>query len=565
MRNNYTSSNDLYAKIHSTLEKNSSNIYSELDELFRIIDSYDDSFSLMSFVTMMTIDDEKRRYDIIKYALSNYSFFVYDEIDIPAIIARFNDEKIKYLLLDLLVFNNEYLHEIGISAVAGASLIKCFTNPNTKLSIAEELIGNDFITIDSANVSDIIASIDDFKRIDLIKFLIDIDHDNSIFDSYVLTSVFLSCKGPYFMNIFKLLLEKYDISSFTDEKKFFDELLNSFDPDIIFDILDYYFSVKHTNEEDFDRAFSLIEYTIEYYAHIYDDENDDYPNNVSNMKRLIQIYSIKYNLNRDHLEYFIKTFTARSFTYLENANVRNIINLDDSKFYKIINLLDSALLDDDTLNSLANSTLQYKFSLEGKYNDLFEKMIALMSDKDDFDEFKTQFLFVIRYINVIPILAKYGYTIDSYLEAVRLGKNNVKNALHEITDAFIAKKREDYFNENVTEFYDSLNLMIKLKKASFKKLFISANSVNSIISVANEIPANFLDSSMQELLNNETLLTKIINLKKGRVTLKTFTDDEKKYFRTFENLLTLIYDNDLYRRLLFNYNDINYYIYKKKI
>lgn len=561
METNFVLSSNLFSKIHFTLENDDSNIYSELDELFRNIELNNGNFSLIYLVTMMKNSDEKRCYEIIKFAINNYSFFLYDEIDVIAILDRFNDEEIKYSLFRLLVIDNKHFSEKGISKFSLFNINNSFTNSDIKLSITMDLINNKLIYVDSSNVANIISSVDNSKKFDLIKFLIDMDFDNSIFDSNALKDILLSCKGPYFMNIFKLLLDRYDFSSH-NEKEFFVELLNVFDSDIIFNILDYYFSFKHIKEAEFDNTFSLLDYIIEYYNYINDDDDYDYPNDVSNMPRIIQMYADKYKLNIEHLEYFIKNFTARTFIFLKSSNFRNIINLEDKDFYRIINLFSNITLDNDTLNSIVNSVLQYKFSLDGKYNNLFEKLVLLISDnnnQDNLNAFNAIFLDISLQIDIISILEKYGYTTDSYLDAIAIGKKNVRNILHEITDAFIAKKREEYYSENTADFYDHLNLKVKFKKSSFKKLIVNRFSSNTIIGIINKIPADLLNSSMKTLLDNKLLLIKIINLKKGIISIDTFDQEEKKYLRVFESMLNLIYDIGLYKTQLYNFNNLSDY------
>ena len=200
----------------------------------------------------------------------------------------------------------------------------------------------------------------------------------------------------------------------------------------------------------------------------------------------------KYQLNESHFERFAQHFGPLVIRYVDNNNIKQIINLDEEDFNKIIELFPQIDFTMTDVEKIYDSLKQYAFSkIHSEDIEIFARINHSIADNNtnyfkDLDKINEIFnsqvekeRFYKKFNNIYPQLVEKFQTnhkeflinIINYIQNGTIEeKNYYQNVLHFITDYYIAYKREKYREEyNMTE---DLSIPYKLDEKDTRKQFI---------------------------------------------------------------------------------------------
>ena len=166
----------------------------------------------------------------------------------------------------------------------------------------------------------------------------------------------------------------------------------------------------------------------------------------------------KYNLNKDHLQKLNIKFGPTIIPYLTNIEIHEIINLEDKKFKKFIELFPQKEYTMNDTETIYDAFKQEEFSIENQeIKNIFPKIKTLLNQGNE------EYIKLIKELNeafdkkiIKEILEKYPEEKDlineNYFEII-LEKIKSKNKrelekyidiIHLLSEHFIALKREEY-------------------------------------------------------------------------------------------------------------------------
>lgn len=282
-------------------------------------------------------------------------------------------------------------------------------------------------------------------------------------------------------------------------------------------------------------------------------ENLDYDIECNNQKvnceELIKLISKYENLNEENLKTIINKFGYQIFKYINNENIREILNLNKKDLEKIIYIFNEENLTIDThkKDSIIESVIQREFMfLESHSYNIFSTFETLISKNDS--ELKKIFDEVIKTVfdkkpkKLQEICKNNNTTIQELYESIKIGKNI--NILHQITQQYIEIQREEYSKIRTPEFIKLLDLDKKFKKEWILKKYIQVKDLATIKYKIRNINKE-LTEEQEKLKNNNEQLEYIIQFKKNP-TKELMEKIEKNNLKTFNELLNILYeDNEL--------------------
>lgn len=177
---------------------------------------------------------------------------------------------------------------------------------------------------------------------------------------------------------------------------------------------------------------------------------------------LLDTFASKYNVSKERLSRFEEKFGPKIIRYIENENVQEILKLEEENFNKIMQLFPECEFTMQDLEAAYDSLKQYEFSK--KYpNELsiFPDILHAIEDKDE--EKKNALIeklpdyldrtFFKRFTEKYNLPAKYDQNnpkmfVAFVIAKIELGDPSKREKyieiLHNITDYYILKKREEY-------------------------------------------------------------------------------------------------------------------------
>lgn len=291
-----------------------------------------------------------------------------------------------------------------------------------------------------------------------------------------------------------------------------------------------------------DKTFEIIN------SHIQERNRDEFADGKINYPLINKLYCEKYNLNIENFSKIVKKYGYIIINFLDNKNIIDTINLPKEDFIKYMEIFDNDKLTAEDINSVCNSMLQREFRLTNQedYN-IFSTIERIIHFKNS--NYEEELINILGKINeVVDIqkyLDKYEITKNEFIELLLINNTNSINILHDITNKYIAAKREIYVNERLLNISKELYLEQKIEKQFYKRIYINQISETNIMyDIRYKINTNELDENQKALLENRELLSKLIKFKKSPSSI-TLTKEEKVSLKVFETILNILYEKQV--------------------
>lgn len=459
--------------------------------------------------------------------ISNYDGDIYDFLDF------FKDEKKKLLAFEYFIKEKK----VEIPKYALSSFVEIFEDKFRVECI--KLFLNSGIMDQSFLIPDLFDKLSDDLKDSVLPIFYEYEDEMDVLlvTDAVIASILLKYSTDKF-------LEKFDKFVLKDSSRFdaFSVISEFFDINRSFLALNSFVKDKVSNLDERGKGLFLLELK----EHL-DSYENDFPNGNLKCFDLVEFFVERLELNRDHLYELINKCGYLTLRYLDSDNIVSIINMDSNNFKKFINLFkrDNLKLNDDSLNTAINAILQreFIFKCSDEYN-IFAKLKELINSVN-IEGVEEIILQISEDIAITKILDKYNISLDAFLDSLISGDKKMLDILHNITDKYISKRREKYANKRLVNIKEKLNLEKKYEKNFIKKKYIATMSFARISDVIMRyISDDELTEKQQNLKNNETLIEKIINFRKGAIN-SCFDNEVSKNLKVFDSLLDILYDNDL--------------------
>ena len=253
---------------------------------------------------------------------------------------------------------------------------------------------------------------------------------------------------------------------------------------------------------------------------------------------LLNWYSSENKINLENLCIFVEKHGYVVLRFIDNVNIKNILNSDKDTFTKFLDLFeqDNLKMNNSIIDSIYDSIMQRIFRNSNIDNvfDLFNIIRDLVYIND-----KENLLMRLNYLEISGLVT-FDMSIEQF--ALNLLKEDTReeylNKLKEIVDEYIKKKRNEYVNRRKDNMYGDINTNVKLTKNAFLEEFLNED-VEEILNKLNSIK-ELLDVSGQNLLSNRDLLIECIKFKKDPKNQEVNFDKIKKHLKTFNDMLDVL-------------------------
>lgn len=206
-----------------------------------------------------------------------------------------------------------------------------------------------------------------------------------------------------------------------------------------------------------------------------------------NFNILKEFYSKKYNVSIKRLEQLEKITGPIIIRYIDNENIQSILKMTEESFEKLSQLFVETTFTMTDLESAYDSLKQYEFSK--KYPDeisVFANILHAIEDKDEkiieqsiekiskyldssfYKKFMEKYELPENYNNEPKLLLEL--IIKKIISEKTSKREKYINILHDITDYYILKKREEY--RNTYNLEEELLLPYEIDERTAKKTFI---------------------------------------------------------------------------------------------
>ena len=270
------------------------------------------------------------------------------------------------------------------------------------------------------------------------------------------------------------------------------------------------------SEEEYRNAF--LTYKFDYFnekvlTFLQHAENDSlYNETLYNSVRDILID--KYNLNENHLDSMINKYGYLLIKYIDNDSIIKIINLDDNKFNKMIDLFNVEPYKMNDLEALYDSFKQEEFTL--KYPEIKSIFPNIMHSLDngtkDYFSYLDNLCEVWNKTLIDKILQEYPdeeraiqnnpdyiiYIGNIITSNDAITKERYTNILHIITDYYIAQKREQY--RKTYDIYKEASIPFEYDKKDLDKI-VTARTLQECI-IYNQVSDYYNSELYRKIVND---------------------------------------------------------------
>ena len=271
----------------------------------------------------------------------------------------------------------------------------------------------------------------------------------------------------------------------------------------------------------------LILETIRYLVR-FPEYNDEY-------FKIFNIVANKYNLKIEHLVTLAKVFDTSVLKLVENNNIRDLINLNDDKFNKFINIFnkENLTIDKNEQNTILNSIIQRRFRIENAnvyniYNSIIEEIKSGKTDQ------------VLNHMNDIfskVNINKYNISIDELINGIKEDNEAIKSIFNVITNEYIILLRNKYLQISIEQENKKL-MKTTYNKAELIKYLITIFTTDEMVDkIIEDVNIKELNNEEYELYNNKELMRNIISILKSRQKIN-FSSEMKKVLNVFNKLLS---------------------------
>lgn len=263
---------------------------------------------------------------------------------------------------------------------------------------------------------------------------------------------------------------------------------------------------------------------------------------------LLNFYSKNNSLNLENLIFFVEKFGNVACRYLSNENVKKIINSDKeifNKFLEIFNKEEFLKLNESVVDSVYDSIIQRIFrnsNIENIFY-LFQELNLLVESNDKEGLIKR--LKQIKNTGLVDF-EKYNININELVNNLLYAENRKESlaVLRNITEEYLIKSRNKYFEERKQNLTSDLSLEIRYDKKTFVNKILSTNSIDSIIKILDEIDIKFLNEESINLLKDKELLIECLNFKKDPLHSQVNFSRIKDYLKVLNSIFGILYEKE---------------------
>lgn len=413
------------------------------------------------------------------------------------LIASLKNDNFKKMLIEKLGYklnNNEII-----------SIVKTIDDDDYKIKLI-----SDYIEIDSYSICGIISTLkDDDKKISLAHY-----YEGQLTIDYIaliLSSIKDDNKKIKVLDDFKNLQ--------MNNREF---IINSIkNPELKLSVIVY----EGLSKQNFGWLKEQIEH------------NDSIINCKTVNYALLKWYSDENNVNLENLCIFVEKYGYMILRFLDNQNIKNILNSDREIFNKFLELFDDDCLNlnNSVVDSVYDATTQRIFrnnNIDGVF-DLFNTLKELVYIND-----KENLLMRLTYLKLNDLKTFNGSAHELTLNLLnKETREESFEILKTIVDEYIIKKRNEYVNIRKKNIHNDIKIKLKLNKKEFIEKFL-LNETEDIIQKINSIE-EFLDVNGKNLLSNKSLLIECIKFKKNPKNYEGDFNNIKKYLKIFNDILDI--------------------------
>ena len=319
-------------------------------------------------------------------------------------------------------------------------------------------------------------------------------------------------------------------------KRKIERLKDIYNPEVKFKLL------KHINR--YKDIISILEH-----CEAFPQYSDEY-------EYIMDLYAKVYQVNKDRLIAVAKNVSFSVLKYIDNENVRKILNAKEDEFVLLMRIFnkDDLKMNQSSMNDILNALLQRKFRISSPEIVLIFPLTLNAIDSKDRETISNNVDKLSQVVKLDEEVKEYGWNKESFIDALMNKDETAIDFLHLLTAKYIRNERSVFVQENLgnalkscSDAYCDKNDFMRYVINTFPCEIIMQLFFYSVHEDEEFTPEEY------ELVQNKELLTKVIMYKKNPSSFGKMPEDIRKYLKAFNGIFEKRYNGVRYDR----YSDYN--------
>jgi hypothetical protein len=491
-------------------------------------------------------------------------------------VSKINDINLKLKLMKklpseeqtsvILSFDDEYLVEKYISLFRGdkGDLIRSFDSDEKKIRYFKKY----FAVLSSDEKADIIISLDDDEKVMYyLKYVGDYAKGEVITRRFSNKPEYIDKILPTIKNkrviadllryhsIDEKYVEQY-IGVVTDQEAL-EEIISRLDNH---DLVVKYFP-RLTYKRKLEKVKDIYEPELKFQLLKYINKHKDvisviehceaFPQYNDEYEYLMDLYSKVYQVDKQRLITLAKNISLSVLKYIDNDNIRKILNAKEDEFVLLIRMFnkDDLKMDKSSMNDILNTLLQRKFRISSPDVVLIFPLTLNAIDSKDRETIVSNIDKLNEVVNLEEEIKEYGWTKDSFVDALLNKDESAIDFLHLLTAKYIRNERSVFVQENLgnalrnsTHAFCDKNDLMRFAIMEFPVEVVIDLFFYPVYRNDRKV---FTDEEVNFLENSE-VIKNIILYKKDPKAFGPMTDEIKKNLKLFNSVFDKRYTSVRY-------------------
>lgn len=291
------------------------------------------------------------------------------------------------------------------------------------------------------------------------------------------------------------------------------------------------------------------------------DNCESFPEYQNEYDYIIDLYSEKYKLNKEHLLYFVKNISLCVLRVIENENIIKIINSNEEEFKFIMELFNKKNLkqDSSSINNILNTLLQRSYRINSSETIiLFPTMLNAINSSNK-NILLEKLNMISKIVDINKEINLNNWTYEKFVEMLLEKNQSAIDCLHKISTKYITEERNLYVQNNFEHFLEKCCIS-KYDKRDLIKYMIVNYPLELILSYFPKVNfeneqelLKYYSTDEISLLKNKELLEKIIIYRKNPKNYEQIPQEIQSNMKIFN----IIFEKNLSKNLTDFFKDVN--------
>ena len=271
------------------------------------------------------------------------------------------------------------------------------------------------------------------------------------------------------------------------------------------------------------------------------EHTDRFPEYIDEYSYILDIYANEYKVDRGRLEALVKNVSMSVLTYIANENIIKILNAKEDEFVLLMRIFNKndLKMDQSAMNDILNTMLQRQFRMSAPDIVLIFPLTLNAIDAQDRTIVENNVNTLSGAMNVSEELKEYGWTVETFIDALMNKNETAIDFLHVLTAKYIRSERSAYVQQNLAGAQER-STDVYCDKNDLMRFIINTYQVEYIMTYfryySRGYEEGYITEEEKEFLENKDLIRKIIEYKKNPRAFESIPEDVRNNLKMFNKI-----------------------------